>query len=190
MAKGHGIVTEKTYPYKSGGGNSGTCKSNDEKPTVENNVNGYKMVDESTNALMNELVNGPVAIAVDAALFQSYTSGVIKEADCGTKLDHGVQVVGYTENTWLVRNSWGENWGEKGFVELEKGKGVNTCGILSNAVVPTLSDKPLPPAPTPAKDSCKDNCGKSLETCGCGFMCEYLGVNCCDDYKSYCGSSK
>jgi hypothetical protein len=52
------------------------------------------MVDQTTTALMNELVNGPVAIAVDAGPFQFYTSGTLMEAECSTNLDHGVQVVG------------------------------------------------------------------------------------------------
>lgn len=89
--KAHGVTSENAYPYTAA---NGTCTvSND--PVVFNNVTGYKMVGQTTDALSAELVNGPVAIAVDAGNnWQLYTSGVIENADCGDALDHGVQVVG------------------------------------------------------------------------------------------------
>ena len=52
--------------------------------------------------------------------FQRYGGGVF-DAECGTALDHGVLAVGYgTENNgthdlpyWLIKNSWGAEWGDK-----------------------------------------------------------------------------
>lgn len=44
---------------------------------------------------------------------QHYKSGVL-DAPCGTQLDHGVLVVGYTDDYWIVKNSWGATWGESG----------------------------------------------------------------------------
>ena len=57
---------------------------------------------------------GPVAVAIDASddIFQHYRSGVLS-GKCGTKLDHGVTVVGYTESTYIVKNSWGTTWGNQ-----------------------------------------------------------------------------
>lgn len=57
---------------------------------------------------------GPVAAAIDASddIFQHYRSGTLS-GKCGTKLDHGVTVVGYTETTYIVKNSWGTTWGDK-----------------------------------------------------------------------------
>ena len=48
------------------------------------------------------------------AAFQNYKSGVFDNATCGTKLDHGVLVVGYTADYYIVKNSWGPTWGEAG----------------------------------------------------------------------------
>jgi hypothetical protein len=63
--------------------------------------------------------------------------------ECGTALDHGVVAVGYgTENGvdyWLVRNSWGSNWGENGYIKMERNV-VETytgkCGITMESSYP------------------------------------------------------
>jgi len=79
---------------------------------------------------------GPVSVAVEAdkSVFQSYRRGVITSRLCGHNLDHGVLAVGSgTEDGhayFLVKNSWGASWGEKGYLKI----GVkNVCGILDQA---------------------------------------------------------
>lgn len=80
----------------------------------------------------------PVSIAVDAGAFQTYSSGILKEAECGTQLDHGVLVVGYASDYWTVKNSWGSSWGEAGFIRLERSSSANTCGMLNAASYPSV----------------------------------------------------
>lgn len=80
----------------------------------------------------------PVSIAVDAGAFQTYSSGILKEADCGTQLDHGVLNVGYGDGYWIVKNSWGTSWGESGYIRLEKSSSANTCGMLNSASYPKV----------------------------------------------------
>lgn len=79
--------------------------------------------------------NGPISIAVDASDFQFYGGGVFTKNQCpNSKVNHAVVIVGYgTENGipfWKVRNSWGANWGEKGYLRMERGTG--TCGLVLN----------------------------------------------------------
>jgi len=83
---------------------------------------------------------GPLAIAVDASSFQSYDSGILTCSSYG--LNHGVLLVGYgSENGqdfWIVKNSWGKNWGEAGFVNVSAAKGED-CMIGTYISVADLS---------------------------------------------------
>merc|ERR1712183_594047 len=113
-----GQVLASEYPYTSGTTQqSGTCQSSkvqaaDFKVGVEN---AYWF---STNAtaegnMLIDIELTPISVAVEADIWQTYTSGVITTSSgCGTALDHNVQVVGYNEpgNYWIVRNSWGTGW--------------------------------------------------------------------------------
>jgi len=65
-------------------------------------------------------------------VFQSYTGGIITSKSCGTEIDHGVLAVGYSaaQKYYIVKNSWGGSWGEKGYVRIGmNGQGKGICGI-------------------------------------------------------------
>lgn len=76
-----------------------------------------------------------VAIEADTYYFQSYSSGILTSPKCGTDLDHGVLIVGYGIEAdipyWLVKNSWGETWGEGGYVKIAISSNISEgiCGI-------------------------------------------------------------
>jgi len=96
---------------------------------------------------MAAVVQQPVSVAVEADQnsFQFYSSGVLT-ANCGTNLDHGVLVVGYGAATGLdyykVKNSWGADWGESGYIRLARGAsyngGAGQCGILMDPSYPVV----------------------------------------------------
>ena len=76
---------------------------------------------------------GPVPVAIDSSStkFRQYTSGVLSSEDCNKEPDHAVLVVGFTPEYWIVKNSWGLDWGVDGYGYVERGK--NVCGIGSYA---------------------------------------------------------
>ena len=78
-----------------------------------------------------------IAIEADKRVFQHYTGGVIDDASCGTNLDHGVAAVGYTSNSFIVRNSWGASWGVEGYVQISNSDR-NICGILLQPSYPVM----------------------------------------------------
>merc|ERR1719235_2468807 len=68
--------------------------------------------------------NGPISCGIDAAPILNYTSGIA--SDPGEGMDHVISVVGWgnddTEGQyWIVRNSWGEYWGEQGYIRVKSG---------------------------------------------------------------------
>jgi len=82
---------------------------------------------------MESAINkNPISVLINASgkAFQSYRSGVIQASQCSTRTDHAVVATGYKSGSsgyWIVRNSWGSSWGNRGYVWLSNSG--NTCGI-------------------------------------------------------------
>ncbi|XP_028752648.1 senescence-specific cysteine protease SAG39-like [Neltuma alba] len=141
IIKNNGITSEANYPYK---GVDGTCNANEEANHVAT-IKGYEDVPaNSEQAIQKVVANQPVSVAIDASGsdFQFYSSGIFT-GSCGTELDHGVAAVGYgvSNNTeyWLVKNSWGTEWGEEGHIRMQRNVAAQEglCGIAMQASYPT-----------------------------------------------------
>jgi len=151
--QGGKIVTEQSYPYTSGRGSSGTCKSLSGK-AVGAVISSHKMIAHDEDQMAAYMLkNGPLPIAVDAqSHWQTYTGGIVSNCN-GKQLDHGVMAVGYTSDYWIVKNSWGATWGESGYIRLAYGS--NQCGLNQSPTAPIASGSgpvpPSPPAPTPRR---------------------------------------
>ncbi|XP_074270339.1 senescence-specific cysteine protease SAG12-like [Silene latifolia] len=130
-----GLTTESNYPYKAA---DGTCNKNQASDPVAS-ISGYEDVPQNDeDALLKAATNQPISVGIEGSGFdfQFYSGGVFK-GECGNELDHAVTVIGYGvaqdgSNYWLVKNSWGTMWGEKGYMRIMrgvKGKSEGLCGI-------------------------------------------------------------
>ncbi|TKY59169.1 Senescence-specific cysteine protease SAG12 [Spatholobus suberectus] len=129
----HGIASEAEYPYE---GKDGTCNNNGTVNPVAK-ISGYRYVPpRSEEELLKAVANQPVSVNIDASgqAFRFYSGGVFS-GECGTNLNHAVAAIGYDEDSkgkfWLMRNSWGQQWGEGGYMKLKRDTGApeGLCGI-------------------------------------------------------------
>lgn len=136
-----GIDTENFYPYTA---SEGTCKYNPNySPT---SCHSYRFSAKGNEAALADAVAtvGPISVAIDAKQpsFQFYRSGVYYEPNCNDmEGNHGVLIVGYGrengENYWIVKNSFGIWWGDRGYIKMSKDRN-NNCGIANYAVYPLV----------------------------------------------------
>ncbi|XP_021035509.1 testin-2 [Mus caroli] len=139
-----GLATEESYPYR---GPGRKCRYHAENSAAT--VRDFVQIPGSEEALMKAVAKvGPISVAVDAShgSFQFYDSGIYYEPRCKrVHLNHAVLVVGYGfegeesdgNSYWLVKNSWGEEWGMKGYIKIAKDWN-NHCGIATLATYPIV----------------------------------------------------
>lgn len=130
-----GITEEWSYPYTSFNGDSGMCRRGATDPVVK--VSDFVQLEPNDeDAIVDALVTkGPLAVSVDASGWHSYSGGIFDGCDYGRNIttNHAVQLVGYgydyssKQKYWIIRNSWGPRWGEKGFMRLLR-HDVKKCG--------------------------------------------------------------
>jgi len=140
----NGQVLERDYTYT---GRDGSCRQASYKAQVY--VSQVHTVQSmSADALKAAIYAGPTSVTVEAdrSAFQRYTSGVLNSADCGTNLDHAITGVGYGNNGsqkyFIIRNSWGPNWGEGGYINIAMVDGYSKgiCGIQQQSYWPTMKN--------------------------------------------------
>lgn len=141
----HPLASRADYPYTAALGHAApTCKADGLAPG--SGIQSFLYVRPCDDrVLMQAVARGPVVVALDAYCndFMAYASGVmtfscaqpeeegqeeVTDAMCEREVNHAVAIVGYgtDERTgldyWLIKNSWGTSWGEKGFGRIQRGK--------------------------------------------------------------------
>ncbi|GJP52612.1 hypothetical protein CLOM_g11718 [Closterium sp. NIES-68] len=163
-----GVATDAAYPYiqKQGACNATRAKKLLKETTPKAiGVIGYDQVDFYGWLGLALAVQTQPTIAFvrgSHATFLSYRKGTYNDRNCAQGVvDHSVVVVGYEMDNydtlpyWIVRNSWGDKWGEKGYMRMAMVGGIGICGIHT---VPAIY--PVIKTPSP--------CNDQINPCGWG----------------------
>ncbi|CAL9119274.1 unnamed protein product [Musa textilis] len=136
-----GITTEENYPYEP---DQASCDAHKELDHAAY-INSYGYVPANNEKfLMNAVANQPVSVSIDSHEFHLYTGGIFNHP-CGTNLNHEVTLVGYDTDDngvryWIAKNSWGDAWGEDGYIRLKKDvpEKEGQCGLAMRASFPNI----------------------------------------------------
>jgi cathepsin F len=129
-----GLDPLSDYPYT---GENGQCQFNQQEVVADvtnyNSLSGESGLYSQTSSSSG----GPVSVCVDASSWQDYQGGVLTQ--CGSDVDHCVQLTGYSGYNqqgayWIVRNSWGSDWGQNGFIWVEIGQDLCAIGDYGTVV--------------------------------------------------------
>lgn len=123
-----GLESYSAYPYT---GVDGTCKWNPADVVATLKTWGYITTVDNEDVMGEWTYEyGPPSVCVDAEEWQYYEGGVITQ-NCGTTIDHCVQITGWNcidgIPAWTVRNSWGTTFGYGGYLYIMRG--ANVCMI-------------------------------------------------------------
>ena len=127
------------YPYT---GREGECQYDSSKKTAS--IKAYQSnLAPSCKSVKALVAKGVTASTIAPSGIIFYRSGVYSNPICGQDINHGVAIVGYGEDAklnkkyWIVRNSWGKSWGDKGYIrmdmDVESEDHVGICGICEIA---------------------------------------------------------
>jgi cathepsin F len=105
-------------------------------------IDDWKALSNDEVQLAQQLTEiGPISVGLDASWLQFYWHGVFEPwLGCSDQLNHAVLIVGFGSDSgdyWIVKNSWGTKWGEKGYFRIRRNKAM--CGINSNPITAIIN---------------------------------------------------
>ncbi|RHY07439.1 hypothetical protein DYB36_002747 [Aphanomyces astaci] len=138
----HGLTCEPELPYRMKliADSYDTARCNDAlnvSAAWDTGSSSFLSIQNDENAIVAALQDGPVSVSIDAsgAGFRHYGGGIYDAADCKTDgifVDHAVILVGYGRENgqlyWIIRNSWGSMWGEKGYMRMRRSEATSKSG--------------------------------------------------------------
>jgi hypothetical protein len=121
-----GLPYETEFPYNPySANNGGICSTPDLIPISNaSRVSKYYTTDD---VIIGLLLQGPIALAISAVGWESYSSGVY-QCPTNSPINHAVLLVGFTSDYWIIKNSWGSDWGQGGFIYVSRNPLYN-CGV-------------------------------------------------------------
>ncbi|KAM9220564.1 LOW QUALITY PROTEIN: cathepsin W [Dugong dugon] len=146
-----GLASEKDYPFR---GNDKAYKCQAKKHKTVAWIQDFIMLMDNEAIASYLATHGPITVTINMKLLQHYQEGVIRATPttCNPDhVDHSVLLMGFGKSKsvarmpgevpqggaltrpprstpyWILKNSWGPKWGEKGYFRMHRGS--NTCGI-------------------------------------------------------------
>eukprot|EP00951_Prasinocladus_malaysianus_P041348 scaffold487042_cov50-Prasinocladus_malaysianus.AAC.1 len=132
-----GVDSSADWPYLA---KNSECDRTKEKNNKVATIEGYEFVDTwNETALLATVINQPAIVEVCVGIpflkpWKAYRGGVFDITGCMEEIDHGITVVGFDKadydgkGAWLLKNSWGEVWGEGGYLRVPMGAGDKVSG--------------------------------------------------------------
>jgi len=126
-AQTHGLVDAESYSSGSSLFNSGCGAGEATKPVMS--LQGWQRLPVNEGEPLRRAIaqHGPVVVSVDGSAWFGYESGVFNGCQKDSIVNHAVLAIGYGKDQsegddhdlyWLIRNSWGADWGEAGHIRI------------------------------------------------------------------------
>ena len=131
-----GLCSESNYSYT---GQDGTCRKCVKVEGTD--INDCKQISSGDyNSIVAALSKQPISVGIQANTFQfqHYNSGIFNSTECFTgEIDHGVLLVAYDKDSLTIKNSWGDTWGENGYIRIARTLNEDgVCGVYQSASFP------------------------------------------------------
>ncbi|KAL5266236.1 hypothetical protein ACHWQZ_G003601 [Mnemiopsis leidyi] len=192
------LSSDADYQYVA---KDGKCNKGATNSLTEGFIKKYVEVDAGDDNLASAIAISPVSVAMifegDAFHYKSGVYDGLKDCSCEfDPVNHALVAVGFTQDTFIIKNSWGASWGDKGYMTISRG--LNTCRVSDYVYYPVVraSDEPTnePPTyvPTP-NPSCRDsnpNCNMWFGWGECynnpAYMLDFCALSC---HQCVCGDN-
>jgi C1A family cysteine protease len=133
----YGLAYDRNYPYTD---RQGPCQGT----TGQFVPSSYYVIPQGNNDMIQQALNNqPLSVALDASQLQFYSSGIYNGPCSTSRITHFMTLIGYGShmgtNYWRLENSWGTNWGQLGYMFMQKysGFGSAPCGLPNQVTYPT-----------------------------------------------------
>ncbi|KAL6201804.1 hypothetical protein ACLB2K_025517 [Fragaria x ananassa] len=136
IQKNGGIAEEKNYPYRGNDNEKCNIKKKGQHAAL---ITGYRTIPAGRQDLLLKAVSiQPVSAAIEGRgdAFRHYHNGVFK-GPCGDEVNHAVTIIGYGTSEdgfdyWLIKNSWGLDWGDNGYMKIHRRVVYNPPGAYTH----------------------------------------------------------